>query len=338
MYSQIFVEKNIRNNERTQTILSKVKSQSEIKYIDKIEDVWGRVKKPYLQKRVNLNLFIGEKKGDLVKEAPNAYGTYGDPHYYFIHAYNCIYECTYCYLQGYFNTPDMVLFTNHEEILEEMDAKLNKHNEKDKVWFHAGEYSDSLAISHVTGELPLYFDYFRKRPQAMLELRTKSANIRALKENEPCDNIITSFSMAPDQQIQDHDLKTPGLKIRLKAMQELSERGHPIALHFDPIIYNDSLLKDYASLLDEIQKHISLDKIRYLSLGVVRFTKDVYYQVQKNYPESSLHQSEFIKTFDGKIRYNRPMRMWILSKIKQLCIDKGFREDQIYLCMEDTEE
>lgn len=336
-FNQIYIEEHLKENLRVKEILSQAQSIHEIKYIPKVEDIWGRVKKPYLQKRETLNLFIGEKLGDLVKKAPDAYGTYGDPHYYFIHAYNCIYECTYCYLQGYFQTPDLVFFINHEKILEEMKSILISEDQGQKVWFHAGEYSDSLALSHITRELPLYFKFFENHPDALMELRTKSANIRELRKLKPLENIIISLSLAPQKQVKENDLKTPPLTTRLKAMQELQQLGFPIALHFDPIIYTDDLINEYEKMIVLVSQYLKIEQIKYVSMGVVRFTKDVYYQVQKNYPESPIHQSELIKSFDGKIRYNKPMRMWMLNNIKNLCLTKGFREEQIYLCMEEIE-
>ena len=334
MFEKIFYEKDTFSNPRTQYVLNKFKGIPHVE-ISKIEDIFGRVKKPYLQKRTNLNLFIGEKKGQLVKETPNAYGLSGDPHYYFIHSYNCIYECDYCYLQGYFHSPDLVFFINHEEIIEEMGKIIKKNGPHKTSWFHAGEYSDSLALSHITGELPLYFDFFRGQKSAKLELRTKSANIKELKSLRPSKNIIVSFSLSPKDQIKDHDLKTPPLETRLKAMETLDKLGHPIALHLDPIIFCDDFKSQYEEMLESLFKYISPERIEYISLGVVRFTKDVYNQMKKNYPSSKIHQSELIKSFDGKVRYMRPMRLWMLQTIKNICLLYGVKEEKLYLCMEE---
>ncbi len=339
MFEVIYVEEQLIDHPRVLEIKKKY-PHSEIKLINSIQDVFGRVKKPYLQKRFNLNLFLGEKKGQLVKLAPAAYGLTGEPHYYFIHAYNCIYECNYCYLQGYFHSPDIVLFLNHDEISQEIKqvAKSYHADHPDKkVWFHAGEYSDSLALSHLSGELNHYFKLFKELKDCKLELRTKSINIKELLKEEPLENVITSFSLSPAHRIKSNDLKTPPLKARLEAIGTLVERGFPIGIHFDPIIYDDQFIPSYEELVDLLLEKISADKIHYISLGVVRFTKEVYQKVQKNYPESDLLAQEFVRSFDNKIRYNRPMRLWMLGKIKQILLDKGMALDRIYLCMEDQD-
>jgi spore photoproduct lyase len=335
MYKNIFVEKQITDHPRVKHITDKLKS-AQLHSISKVEDYWGRVKKPYLQKRTEFNLYIGEKRGQLVKRAPDAYGVIGLDHYYFIHTYNCIYECQYCYLQGYFNTPDMVIFINHEEILTEIENIINT-NSNPSIWFHAGEYSDSLALSHLTNELELYFDFFKNNPSHYLELRTKSVNIRELKKLKALDNIITSFSLAPAQVAKEIDLKTPGVKTRIKAMQELQELGHPLGIHFDPIYYFNDFAVAYEELIIDMADKLDFSKVHYVSLGVVRFTKDVYREFSKNYPESNLLKANMKKSFDGKVRYQRPMRLWMMNKVKQLLINHGMQEDKIYLCMESNE-
>ena len=182
MFNTVFVEKDQYQN--AQELLSKIKYR-DLKVIDKIEDIWGRVKKPYLQKRTTLNLFIGRKKGQLLKEAPSAYGVGSEKHFYYIHAYNCIYECEYCYLQGYFNSPDIVLFINHQEILNEIERTIEQYPD---AWFHSGEFSDSLALSHITCELPGYHKLFERYPNAKLEIRTKSVNLKEILNLSPLPN------------------------------------------------------------------------------------------------------------------------------------------------------
>lgn len=334
MFSKIFIEKDILHLPRAQEILSKFRKVEVVK-IDELEEIFNKVKKPYLQKRTNLQLFLGRKKGRLVKPTPQAYGMTSNPHYYFVHAYNCIYECQYCYLQGYFHSPDIVLFLNYEEIFNEMRDVVAQHPEQE-VWFHAGEYSDSLALSHLTQELPELFDTFRDLPSARCELRSKSVNTKELLKISPLPNVICSFSLSSEENIRKFDLKTPPLAHRLVSLRVLKDHGHPIAIHLDPVIYSKTFAEEYTQLMNKITEIVSPKDIAYISMGVVRFTKDVFHQVKKNYPDSPLLQAEFVKSFDNKVRYSKPLRSWMLSKIKDICLQKGFSEKQLYFCMENT--
>ena len=337
MFRRVLVEKDIARHPRTNDILSRLRPPS-VEFIERYDDIWGRVKKPYLQKRQTLDLFIAKKRGQLIKTAPEAYGETGSPHYYFIHAFNCLYECEYCYLQGYFHTPDLVLFINHEDILAEMTTILHTHRDQNdpSVWFHGGEFSDSLALSHLSGELPLYADFFKAHPKAKLEWRTKSANTKALRPLPPLPNVIVSYSLSPEQAAKEMDRKAPSLKARLKAIKEITSLGHPVAIHLDPIVHGPDPTASYGKLLDSLLAVLPPDRLAYLSLGVVRFSGPVFKQVEKNYPESTLLKQEFIKGFDGKRRYSRPRRGAILGQIKKLCMERGIGREKIYFCMEES--
>ncbi len=332
MWNKVYVEKDVRDLPRVQVMLADIRA--EILEIDAYDDIWGKSKKPYLQKRETLNLFLAKKKGQLVKEAPNAYGQSGEPHYYFIHAYNCIYECQYCYLQGYFNTPDIVLFVNHEDIVEEMEKVLARHD--GNVWFHAGEFSDSLALSHLSGELEIYHEFCRKHPRAQIELRTKSVNVKILKELKPLPNFVVSFSLSPEATTRAIDLKTPSLSTRLKVMENLKDLGFSLGCHFDPMIYQDGFQEAYHQLLKSMNDSGLTKHLTYLSLGVVRFTKDVHREVERNYPDSFLHATTMVKSSDNKVKYPHPLRHWMFRTVKELALMHSVPEEKIYLCMEDA--
>lgn len=333
MFNKIYIEHDVQDLPYTKNIINHF-PLVETQYINKVEDIWGRVKKPYLQKRESLNLFIGKKVGELVKETPDAYGIGPEKHYYFIHAYNCIYECQYCYLQGYFNTPDIVLFVNHDDIITEMQAKVDKEIKQDP-WFHAGEFSDSLALSNITMEWEDYWKFFKKNPRAKLELRTKSVNIKSIIDLEPLENIYVSFTLASNQGGKEFDLKTPSVKARLKTIEKLVLKGFQIGIHLDPIIYSENFLEEYETMIKELVAVLPDSQLGYLSIGVVRFTKDVYKEVENNYQDSPIVKQNYIKSFDGKVRYSHPMRMWMLNKIKEICILNGISANKIYKCMEE---
>ena len=118
-------------------------------------------------------------------------------------------------------------------------------------------------------------------------------------------------------------------------MNELNQKGFTLAAHFDPIIYQDNFKTQYEELLNAMDE-LGLNKaLNYLSMGVVRFTKDVYREVERNYPDSPLHSTPMIKSFDNKVRYNHPMRMWMMNTVKELALKYGIQDEAIYFCMEE---
>lgn len=333
MFKKILVEREIIDHPRSQAILSNFNKTPIV--INKVEEIFGRVKKDYSNKQDNLYLFIGKKKGLLVKPTPPAYGYHThEKHYYFIHAYNCLYDCQYCYLQGYFNSPDLVVFINHEEIIEEMQKIVDQNSlkhDKEKIWFHAGEFSDSLAFSQHTQEWQLYWKFFEKNPHAQLELRTKSNQIRVIEFLKPLKNIIISFSLNPSKIVRAYEKKTPTLAQRLTAMEALAKKNFRLGIHFDPIIYVEDYQEQYLKLVEMISK-LPFEKIIYISLGTMRFSKDLYKKIESNH---SLIKEQMIIGYDKKMRYLKPLRLRMVKYLNNLLIKQGFPQEKIYYCMED---
>ncbi len=334
-FRKIMFETDVLEYPQAQKILeqfSKVPQQE----INRVDDFFGRAYKPYLQKRDSLQLFLGKKRGKLLKQTPDAYGIGTGPHYYFVHAYNCIFECEYCYLQGYFSSPDIVLFLNHDEICKSIveRTKADLASGHKQVWFHAGEFSDSLALASWTGELRAYWDCFKKLPNAALELRSKSANIRPVLEQEPLENVVISFSMSPKKVVGEIEHGTSPVSARIKAAAQLQAKGYPVAFHFDPVIHRPNWKTQYQELFASMGKFIQMDKVRYASLGTVRFSSDDLRQVQKNYPRSKLLGAVFEKDHEGKHQYPVAMRKEILSQLRAQAERAGIPPEVIYDCMQ----
>jgi len=334
-FHQIFVEKDLFNKESTQKLLTKL--DSPVSLIDSYEELFQHRKK-YLDKRTKLNLILANKKGELVKETPPAYGQKNEKHFYFLHQFNCVYECEYCYLQGYFNSPDIVIFLNHEEILEEIKKTIDQ-NKGEKCVFHAGEFSDSLALNPITQEWKLYFDFFEKEKSAEVELRTKSTSIQELLDIPAPEtkNIIVSFSLSTQQQSLIHDKECPSSMARIRAIERLIKHGYGIALHFDPIIYEKTFFKDFENLCQELHQKKILQHAQYMSLGTIRFTPESHRAFAKNYPENPSLYSELklVKNKRGFIEYEYPFRNEILRRSKEILLSHSVPSEKIYYCMEE---
>lgn len=334
IFDKVFVERHIRESTEVTSILNRVQSNQIIEIHDH-RTIFDQYPNSYLSKRKRKHLILADYKGEVVKEAPPAYGFTDLPHYYFIHTKNCIYECQYCFLQGYFASPDIVVYANYNRLCNELKSSFERN--PNGAWYHAGEFSDSLALSSVTGELPVLFSLFKDNPKQMLELRTKSQNIKALEGLPQLSNVVLSFSLSPVDSARRFDLRAASTNARLLSMQSLQESGHSIAVHLDPIILTDNYRSQYSTLVNQMSNHLDLGQIKYLSLGTVRFTKPVMKEVRANYPKSEIHNRAFIRGFDGKYRYHRPVRMEMLKYVRTLLVQAGCKPEVIYDCMEESD-
>ena len=54
---------------------------------------------------------------------------------------------------------------------------------------------DSLALEGITGFIEYFIEKFIKLSNGILEIRSKSTNIKSIKKFNPCENIIPAFSL-----------------------------------------------------------------------------------------------------------------------------------------------
>ncbi len=72
-------------------------------------------------------LWLTHSRGGIVKGCPGTEKSYLCCRYQVInHTMNCPLNCTYCILQFYLNQPATVIYTNFDEIAQELRNKLSK--------------------------------------------------------------------------------------------------------------------------------------------------------------------------------------------------------------------
>lgn len=342
LFRNIFVEKDAKKYSLTDDILKKLGGKTI--EIENLDDVFGAVKTPFGKEK--LDLFLATKKGKLVKEAPPAYGlskNKKDRHYYFFHCFNCIYHCHYCYLQGYFNSPDIVVFVNRQDIFKAIEEIIDQSKlKKERPFFYSGEFSDSLALSELTNEVHDYLTFFSKQPKGHLELRTKSVRINPLlnyaKKKSPPSNVVIAYSLAPEKSIKRYEDKTPSLKARLSALEKLVTAKYDVALHFDPIIHDQDIdiAKSYGELMEKIASIPNiLPKIKYISLGTLRFTSNAYREIKKNHFLSPMFVTPMQRFSNNMKQYDKKLRQKIFDELEAIIAKHHFPPEKVYRSMEE---
>ena len=157
---------------------------------------------------------------------------------------NCVYDCRYCFLQGMYQSAHYVIFVNYEGFMQAIVDKIRAAGGA-SAHFFSGYDCDSLALDPVTGFVKEFLPLFRDHPQALLELRTKSTQIRSLLDLEPIPNCIVAYSFTPAEIADAIEHKAPPVSKRLRALRRLQARGWRIGLRFDPLIYQDGVSEQY---------------------------------------------------------------------------------------------
>ncbi len=250
-------------------------------------------------------LILAEKYKNFALPAPLGYGIGATRNYYFSHMLNCLYDCRYCFLQGMYQSANYVLFVNYEDFQQDI-RQLCADSPDEELHFFSGYDCDSLALEPVTGFAEQFLPFFDTLPNAWLELRTKSTQVRSLLNREPLSRCVVAFSLSPDQIAKKVEDKAPSLQRRLDALVKLQEQGWQIGLRFDPLIYQTDYQQQYRQLFEQVFSRIDVNQLHSVSLGVFRLPESFFKKLHKLYPEEKLFASPLISQ-QGMVSYKQEL-------------------------------
>lgn len=323
--SKIYITEDIKNYKKGIEILEKIKKyeliEDEKTFVKMIRDMklTNEEEKQYM-------LFT-TKKGNFLKSY------YLDDNlskikeeFYLSYENNCPFNCLYCYLRDYFNHSAFIFYVNLEDMFSELD-KFNKVG----TMVSAGIVNDTLVHDNLTNVTFDLIDYFKNRPELILELRTKSHNIKNLLKITPHKNTLISFTFSPQEVIDRYELGASSLNERIAAAKKLQEHGYSIGLRLDPMIDIKESDMAYKGMVEEIFSILDLTKIRDIGIGTIRYKKGLRQKVlaERN---TDLFFNEFIVGIDGKERYFKKIRIDMYKNIVNSI--KKYGDFDIYLGME----
>jgi spore photoproduct lyase len=276
-------------------------------------------------------------KGSLHKKCPGISPGMVCCNYYVVNLLkNCMYDCSYCFLQDFLqNNPLLVAYVNVENLLEELDQVFTAHpNRIFRVG--TGELTDSLALDTVIPYSQRLIPFFNQRENAVLELKTKSICVENLLNQDSPRNVIVSWSLNPQTIIDREEKGTPGLQQRLEAARQCANKGYKIGIHLDPIIIFPGWEKAYYELVDNIFKVLSPSQIEWVSLGSFRYRGPLKQIIKERHEDTLLFTGEHVASKDGKYRYLRPLRNQIYESLRD-ALKKYSANLNVYMCMETRE-
>ncbi|MCH8156566.1 MAG: radical SAM protein [Nitrospinae bacterium] len=276
-------------------------------------------------------------KGSFLKKCPGISPGMVCCNYYVVNLLkNCMYDCSYCFLQDFLqNNPLLVAYVNIEDLLAELDAVFTAH--PDRVFrVGTGELTDSLALDAAIPYSQSLIPFFNRQKNAVLELKTKSDQIENLLSQESPRNVIVSWSLNPQSIIDREEKGTPGLQQRLEAARRCGEKGYKIGIHLDPIILFPGWEQAYRDLIDKIFQVLSPAQIEWVSLGSFRYRAPLKRIIKERHADTRLFTGEHVPSKDGKFRYLRPLRNrayeTLRGYLKEISADLS-----VYMCMETKE-
>ena len=319
-------------------------SQAVLKGLSHLPVETVRDKKPLIKEYLSLgdpiglgkkNLLITRFYGRRLKPCPGT-SNHICCGYHVINAItNCPMDCSYCVLQGYLNNPLITLYSNWDELFEEIEAFLGG-NPQSLFRVGTGELSDSLALDPIFPFSRALIPLFAESRNGILELKTKSAEVDHLLDLNHKGRTVISWSLNPQRIIEEEERKTATLKERTYAAVRCQERGYLLGFHFDPLIHHDGWEKGYQETIQNLFRQIDPKRIAWISLGGFRYPPQLKAISEERFPGARVFLGELFPGRDAKFRYLKEIRVEMYrSMVRWLKeIDPNLF---IYLCMESKE-
>lgn len=327
---KIFIEKSAwRSNlaDRFKTFFPK----ADLKEIRSLKDYLKtnrRLKIKDYNKRSD-TVFITYENHDFFKKCPCTKKALGCGYHIFNLSFGCIFECTYCYLQEYVNTPGLIFPANIDSFFRVFPSY-----KRPRMRIGTGEFSDSLMLDHITEySLPIV-EFFKNHKEAAFEFKTKSANIKNLLKLDHSGNIVVAWSLNPPKMIDENEFYASGLDERLSSARQCVRAGYKVAFHFDPVLYFEGWEKEYEKVIDLAFASVKPADIAWISIGTLRFNPNVKGIIEMRFPGNTILDNELVPGFDNKLRYPYGIRREIYQKLLDI-FSKHSKKLTVYLCMED---
>ena len=327
---RIFIEKLARSS----NLANKFKKTFPETNVTEIKSLKDHLKKNRTFKIEDYNkrrdtVFITNENYDFFKKCPCTKKAVRCGYHIFNLSFGCLFDCTYCYLQEYTNTPGIILPANLDRFFNEFSSY-----KKPGMRIGTGEFSDSLMLDNITKYSLLIVDFFKKHPEVRFEFKTKSTNIQNLLKINHAGNIVIAWSLNPQGIIDENEFFTSSLKERLQSAKTLTDAGYKISVHFDPVIYFKGWEKEYEKVINLLFNKIKPKDIAWISIGTFRFNPKVKPIIEKRFPLNKILDEELIPGFDNKLRYPDSIRYQVYEAILKM-LSKHSKKLPIYLCMEE---
>jgi len=329
-----YLEPGSRADSLTQAILAACPNSSRFEVRDHRQIEQEPVPRQGYDTRIKQEvLILARHPGPFVRPFPGHSRAGEEAAYLIAHAYGCPFDCAYCFLQSYFEHGAPVLFTNREDLLRELATHLQAQPRDRTATYHAGEFSDALALEarsrFAADAIPLFRDY----PHARLELRTKCAGVEALLPADPPPNVVVSWTLTPQTAWRRYEAGTPEPVRRLISARACQDLGYRVGIRLDPALLLPAWEREYEELLEEVFRHLVPAGIESFVLGGFRFTSVLANRIRQRFPGCGLLRAESVLCRDGKHRYFRPLRVRLYRTIIRAVLAHDPKA-VVRLCME----
>ncbi|MBK9499614.1 MAG: radical SAM protein [Leptospiraceae bacterium] len=240
--------------------------------------IFNRPSQSFLEQKESMKLILAVKKDNYYYPATKVVNNYGYENFYYnTLILNCVYNCEYCYLQGMFNSANIVIFVNIEDFFRETEKLLADNS----IYLCLSYETDLLAFEDLIPYTNLWIEFARKHPNLVIEIRTKSNQYKKIQELKPIPNVILAWTISPDEIIKKYEKKTPTLNRRLEDITSALKDGWNVRICLDPILHVKNWKQIYSEFIEKAFSTIPIENIWDISIGSFRINADYLKRMKK---------------------------------------------------------
>lgn len=302
-FSHIYFESTVEDSSLAKSLRTKFPDATWIPVPD-YREIFNRPRQRFQHQKGSMKLILAQKKDSLLYRGSDNAQDFGVSHFYYVTpVLNCLYNCDYCFLQGMYQSANLVVFANQEAMISKMrDTARVLEGSAEQMMTAISYNTDLLAMEPWLGLCRHWIEANRSLSNSTIEIRTKSGNFRSLRSLEPAQNAVLAWTVSPPAVFRKYESRTAPPAIRIRAAAEAAHRGWPVRICLDPVLKIPNWEKIYTTFIDELFTTIPPDGIRDLSLGVFRMSSHYFKTIRARRPTSDLYYYPF-QARDGLTKY-----------------------------------
>jgi len=314
-FSHLYIENRAIGYPLSNLALSKF-HRSKIIEVEHYKDIFNRTGQDFQIQKASMKLILAKKTAPLLYPLSEMIQDYGTPNkFYNTPILNCLYNCDYCFLQGMYTSGNIVIFVNDDDFMNEIRKQINNLKYPSKPMFVSVSYNtDLMAMENIFPLTSRWINFAAETKNLYIEIRTKSALFSAIKDMQPSDNVILSWTLSPEYISEYYENSAPPLEKRLKSVIMALDKGWKVRLCFDPIIIVKDWYIIYCRFFEKIFSQIDTDKLIDITIGVFRMNKDYYKRIRKREPRSDIFYNSF-SVRNGVVAPDKEIRTKVLASL-----------------------
>ena len=320
-YSHIYAEDEALQEPFAQSILERLPKATVVE-IQNYKQVFSRPAQDYHLQKQSPKLILAMKKDNFLYDGSAFVQNHQNPNFYYnALSLNCVYDCSYCYLQGMYNSANQVLFVNLEEYFQQTDEAIKERKDLNQPLYLCISYdTDLLGFESIAPFSQKWINYAADKPDLLIELRTKSANFAAIQNIPANPSTILAWSLSPDMVAQKYEIKAPPLRSRVKALKKAMEAGWKVRICIDPILPIPDWEKTYQEFVESISGLLSHKSLLDVHIGVFRMNSGYFQNIRKRRPPNDLYYRNW-EHKDGAVTHSEDERTALVGHVNKLLLD-----------------